>query len=133
MNFDDYVLVRDDVPTDRFDERGGQDDMVEAIGERDAMHRTSRARWSPRTGRPGYRYGSSKAALVLLTKAWAAEYGPSGVRVNAAFVRAVEPDTRLDMDTLHGMILIAAPHRPAPGGPARRDQPPRPVAAPARH
>ena len=28
-------------------------------------------------------YGSSKAALLLLTKAWAAEYGPSGVRVNA--------------------------------------------------
>jgi NAD(P)-dependent dehydrogenase (short-subunit alcohol dehydrogenase family) len=28
-------------------------------------------------------YGSSKAALNLLTKSWAAEYGPSGVRVNA--------------------------------------------------
>jgi len=28
-------------------------------------------------------YGSSKAALSLLTKAWAAEFGPSGVRVNA--------------------------------------------------
>jgi len=28
-------------------------------------------------------YGASKAALVLLTKSWAAEYGPSGVRVNA--------------------------------------------------
>src|SRR6059036_3572960 len=27
-------------------------------------------------------YGSSKAAINLLTKAWAAEYGPSGVRVN---------------------------------------------------
>jgi NAD(P)-dependent dehydrogenase (short-subunit alcohol dehydrogenase family) len=28
-------------------------------------------------------YGSSKAAVNLLTKAWAAECGPSGVRVNA--------------------------------------------------
>jgi NAD(P)-dependent dehydrogenase (short-subunit alcohol dehydrogenase family) len=28
-------------------------------------------------------YGSSKAAINLLTEAWTAEYGPSGVRVNA--------------------------------------------------
>jgi len=28
-------------------------------------------------------YGSSKAAMNLLTKSWAAEYGPRGVRVNA--------------------------------------------------
>ena len=35
-------------------------------------------------GAPGMSlYGSSKAAINLLTKAWAAEYGRSGVRVNA--------------------------------------------------
>ena len=35
-------------------------------------------------GAPGMSlYGSSKAAINLLTKTWAAEYRPSGVRVNA--------------------------------------------------
>src|SRR5438105_1180225 len=35
-------------------------------------------------GAPGMSlYGSSKAAINLLTKTWAAEYGPVGVRVNA--------------------------------------------------
>lgn len=35
-------------------------------------------------GAPGMSlYGSSKAAINLLTKTWAAEYGPSGIRVNA--------------------------------------------------
>ena len=28
-------------------------------------------------------YGASKAAVDLLTKAWAAEYGPQGINVNA--------------------------------------------------
>ena len=35
-------------------------------------------------GMPGLSaYGASKAAVALLTKAWAAEYGTKGVRVNA--------------------------------------------------
>jgi NAD(P)-dependent dehydrogenase (short-subunit alcohol dehydrogenase family) len=37
-----------------------------------------------RFGLPGMAlYGATKAALELLTKTWAAEYGPQGVRVNA--------------------------------------------------
>ncbi len=31
----------------------------------------------------GGAYGASKAAVELLTRAWATEFGPSGVRVNA--------------------------------------------------
>jgi NAD(P)-dependent dehydrogenase (short-subunit alcohol dehydrogenase family) len=44
-------------------------------------------------------YGSSKAALTLLTKAWSAEFGPSGVRVNAVcpgWVRTPMADQEMD-------------------------------------
>jgi len=65
-------------------------------------------------------YGSSKAALVLLTKSWAAEYGPSGVRVNA-----VSPGpTRTDGHRGHGRGSGSAGLRRAvrPAGPAGGDR-----------
>jgi NAD(P)-dependent dehydrogenase (short-subunit alcohol dehydrogenase family) len=52
-------------------------------------------------GQPGTAaYGASRAAIELLTKAWAAEYGPENVRVNAVapgptLTPSVEP--RLEM------------------------------------
>jgi NAD(P)-dependent dehydrogenase (short-subunit alcohol dehydrogenase family) len=57
-------------------------------------------------------YGSSKAAINLLTKVWTAEYGPSGVRTNA-----VSPGpTRTEGTTAMGEGL----ERSAAEAPARR-------------
>ena len=60
-------------------------------------------------------YGSSKAALMLLTKAWAAEFGPSG----SGSTRSA-PDRPAPRDRAHGR----------PAGPARLPRPGRSPAAP---
>ncbi|MEV4350459.1 SDR family oxidoreductase [Actinoplanes sp. NPDC049596] len=66
-------------------------------------------------------YGSSKAALVLLTKSWAAEYGPAGVRVNA-----VSPGpTRTEGTAAMGESLDQL----ATAGPAGRPGSPEEIAA----
>jgi hypothetical protein len=70
-------------------------------------------------------YGSSKAALVLLTKSWAAEYGPDGVRVNA-----VGPGpTRTEGTAPMVRHWTSSPRRPRLVGPAsrRRSPPPSPT------
>jgi NAD(P)-dependent dehydrogenase (short-subunit alcohol dehydrogenase family) len=55
-------------------------------------------------------YGSSKAAVVLLTKAWAAEYGPSGVRVNAVSPGPTRTEGTAPMGEALDKLAAATPH-----------------------
>jgi NAD(P)-dependent dehydrogenase (short-subunit alcohol dehydrogenase family) len=51
--------------------------------------------WIARLGIPSALYSSTKGAMETMTKAWAAEFGPAGIRVNAispGVIRAPNPD-----------------------------------------
>ena len=59
-------------------------------------------------------YGSSKAAINLLTKAWAAEYGRSGVRVNAVSPGPTRTEgTEAMGEGLEQLAALAPAGRPA--------------------
>ncbi|MBF8185552.1 SDR family oxidoreductase [Nonomuraea sp. K274] len=59
-------------------------ELAPAMAERGAGAIVNVTTMAAEFGVPGMSlYGSSKAAMVLLTKSWAAEWGPRGVRVNA--------------------------------------------------
>ena len=59
-------------------------------------------------------YGSSKAALTLLTKAWSAEFGPNGVRVNAVSPGPTRTEgTEVMGDQLDQLAALAPAGRPA--------------------
>jgi NAD(P)-dependent dehydrogenase (short-subunit alcohol dehydrogenase family) len=62
-------------------------------------------------------YGSSKAALTLLTKAWAAEFGPSGVRVNAVSPGPTRTEGTAPMGNALDQLASTTPHG-RPGLPA---------------
>lgn len=54
-------------------------------------------------------YGSSKAALMLLTKSWAAEFGPAGVRVNAVSPGPTRTEGTIPMGDSLDQIAQGAP------------------------
>lgn len=54
-------------------------------------------------------YGSTKAALVLLTKSWAAEYGARGVRVNAVSPGPTRTEGTAAMGESLDQLAAAAP------------------------
>jgi NAD(P)-dependent dehydrogenase (short-subunit alcohol dehydrogenase family) len=59
-------------------------------------------------------YGSSKAALALLTKSWAAEFGPRGVRVNAIGPGPTRTEGTVGMgEALDELASLAPAGRPA--------------------
>ena len=59
-------------------------------------------------------YGSSKAAINLLTKAWAAEYGPKGLRINAVSPGPTRTEGTAAMgDALQQLAAQAPAGRPA--------------------
>lgn len=55
-------------------------------------------------------YGSSKAAVALLTKAWAAEFGPSGVRVNAVSPGPTRTEGTVGMGEALDQLAATTPH-----------------------
>jgi NAD(P)-dependent dehydrogenase (short-subunit alcohol dehydrogenase family) len=59
-------------------------------------------------------YGSTKAALELLTKSWAAEFGPSGVRVNAVSPGPTRTEGTVSMGrALDELASLGPARRPA--------------------
>jgi NAD(P)-dependent dehydrogenase (short-subunit alcohol dehydrogenase family) len=54
-------------------------------------------------------YGSSKAAIGLLTKSWAAEFGPSGVRVNAVSPGPTRTEGTIPMGEAVDQLAAAGP------------------------
>ena len=59
-------------------------------------------------------YGASKAAVVSLTKTWAAEYGPLGVRVNAVSAGTTRTEGTAGMgDDLDALAQASPMGRPA--------------------
>jgi NAD(P)-dependent dehydrogenase (short-subunit alcohol dehydrogenase family) len=56
-------------------------------------------------------YGASKAGLHSLTKSWAAEFGPLGVRVNAVVLGPTRTELNIDLEPLLQSLTANYPAR----------------------
>lgn len=54
-------------------------------------------------------YGATKAALEALTRSWAVEYGPAGVRVNAVALGPTRTEVTGDMGDMLDTLAAASP------------------------
>jgi NAD(P)-dependent dehydrogenase (short-subunit alcohol dehydrogenase family) len=54
-------------------------------------------------------YGASKAALEALTRSWAAEFGPAGVRVNAVALGPSRTEVTKSMGDMLDTLAAASP------------------------
>ncbi|MFJ9130925.1 SDR family NAD(P)-dependent oxidoreductase [Streptomyces sp. NPDC102340] len=74
--------------------------------------------WITRLGVPlGALYSSTKGAMETLTRAWAAEFGPQGVRVNAVSPGVVLPPTPAGAEPHPGEVMMRGTPAGAVGTP----------------
>ncbi|UDM21566.1 SDR family NAD(P)-dependent oxidoreductase [Clavibacter michiganensis] len=92
-------------------------ELAPAMAERGTGAIVDVGSWMSRVGIPfGAAYTASKAAIEQMTRTWAAEYGPRGVRVNSVAPGATStPGNAADADVLAAMTagtVAGVPVRP---------------------
>jgi NAD(P)-dependent dehydrogenase (short-subunit alcohol dehydrogenase family) len=73
--------------------------------------------WIARLGIPSALYSSTKGAMETLTRAWAAEFGPRGVRVNAISPGVVRERLPREAEPHPGDVMMAGTPAGSPGTP----------------